>query len=263
MRRIVSLGIVFSWALGAPAAWSKTTRRGATAKPAAPAVTKPTVESAKKPAAAAAPRALADADIEAAIDAAFVQWSTGWGIDQYRLRSAHLLMKENRDGVLKVTGRFSFLRLGRMLTIPFSALLGGQNGRILVAGLCYQDTTTGMADCYGSARDTPAPNEPEGRGQKDGDDDESLRDKQDREFRQRLRDREQEQAREYKEREEARQRARADEETARWYQAQRFTKGFVRSAEGEQGPLGGAIAGLMVARMNKLTYDACVASLVF
>jgi hypothetical protein len=85
---------------------------------------------------------------QTAINDKFVDWSSGWMVDRYRAGSAHIENMSCGARGCEALGQFTFLRMGAVHTIEFSAQFNptGQNQYYLVR-LCYNDQTTGMQDC--------------------------------------------------------------------------------------------------------------------
>jgi hypothetical protein len=88
-----------------------------------------------------------DGVANSAIDGGFRQWSSAWMFDRYVPGSAHAADRGFRDGTYVVRGVFSFVRMGRPLTIPFAAAFTGSGGGYRLSNLCYNDITSGMTDC--------------------------------------------------------------------------------------------------------------------
>jgi hypothetical protein len=95
-----------------------------------------------------APPAADGGAIESLVDGAFMDWSARWFTDRYERGSIRITQRQKNGDQTGVVGTFSFFRAGRRLTIPFGAVFDSRPGGFALARLCYNDTTTGMRDCY-------------------------------------------------------------------------------------------------------------------
>jgi hypothetical protein len=87
------------------------------------------------------------AQTQGAIDQKFQKWARSWSFDRYRPGSAQIT-DMNCNDQCKVSGRFSFVRMGSVHTIPFVAFLPPLgDGTYTLGRLCYNDETTNMLDC--------------------------------------------------------------------------------------------------------------------
>jgi len=87
-------------------------------------------------------------EAETAINNGFISWSSGWSMDRYQRGSAHIDNISCGERGCQATGRFTFFRMGNMLTIPFSADFNyAKDEKYYLDQLCYSDNTTGMRDC--------------------------------------------------------------------------------------------------------------------
>jgi len=87
------------------------------------------------------------APTQVAIDQKFQKWARSWSFDRYRPGSAQITDMNCTDQC-KVSGRFSFVRMGSLHTIPFVAFLPSLgDGSWTLGRLCYNDETTNMLDC--------------------------------------------------------------------------------------------------------------------
>jgi hypothetical protein len=86
--------------------------------------------------------------VDAAIDRAFIYWSSSWAIDRYRQGSAHVTNMDCGGRSCRALGQFSFFRNGAVLTIGFTAAIGSDaDGNRFLDRVCYDDITTGTRDC--------------------------------------------------------------------------------------------------------------------
>ncbi len=82
-----------------------------------------------------------------AIDMGFRQWSSGWMFDRYIPGSARAADRAFRNGTYLIRGVFTFVRMGRPITIPYAAAFTDPGGGYRLSNLCYNDISSGMTDC--------------------------------------------------------------------------------------------------------------------
>jgi len=89
-----------------------------------------------------------DEAANADVDASFKRWSSAWMFDRYQPGSARATERGLRDETYVIRGLFDFARSGTKLTIPFAAAYTQADGRYTLSNLCYNDTSSGMTDCF-------------------------------------------------------------------------------------------------------------------